>query len=89
MDNIKYKWSQSISQPADSEFTKSFAASVGIETPYSVVLNSETGNGWYIWIKIDYKELQTGIDRTSYIRSDAFFVDNEAPSFELDVNEIK
>jgi len=89
VNDIKYTWSQSVSQPADAEFTKSFAASVGIDTPYSVVLNSETGNGWYIWVKIDYKELQTGINRTSYIRSDAFFIDNEAPSFELDVNEIK
>ncbi len=89
INDIKYTWSQSVSQPADGDFSRSFAASVGNETPYSVSLNSETGNGWYLWIKIDYKELQTGLDRTTYIRSEAFFVDNEAPTFELDVNEIR
>ena len=86
--SAEYTWSESISQPADSEFTNVFSG-VTSGASYDVVpLDSETGNGWYLWIKYTYTEVETGLSRTEYIKSEPFFIDNIAPTADLEVNGI-
>ncbi len=76
----KYVWTQSIAKPNDSEFTSD------ISDRQTVGLNGKTGNNWYLWIKVNYTD--DGENRTEYFKSEPFFVDNEPPTFTMEVDEI-
>ena len=66
---LRYVWTQSTSQPIDSEFNNMY-------TNNSVVSNStDTGNNWYLWVVA--KDLQ---GNTTYKRTDAFYLDNTPPT---------
>lgn len=66
---LRYVWTQSTSQPIDSEFADMY-------TNESVVSNStETGNNWYLWVVA--KDLQ---GNTTYARTEAFYLDNTPPT---------
>lgn len=66
---LRYVWTQSTSQPIDSEFN-------GIYENNSVVSNSkDTGNNWYLWVVA--KDLQ---GNTTYKRTEAFYLDNKLPT---------
>ena len=83
-------WSESISSPDDSEFTTDVTtgettrngSTVKIKKPMD--LEGKTGNGWYLWVKVEY--FDDGELRTKYEKSEAFFIDNTAPTFELEVS---
>jgi len=93
LNSATYVWTESVSQPADTDFTEVFlgvnpGSHVSVEITEGPT-GTRTGNGWYLWLKLDYKEINTGMDRTKYIRSEAFFLDNQPPYGELEVNEVR
>lgn len=66
---LRYVWTQSTSQPIDSEFDSYY-------TNNSVVSNStDTGNNWYLWVVA--KDLQ---GNATYKRTEAFYLDNTPPT---------
>lgn len=78
--SAQYLWTQSFAQPDISEFSTS------ISDGESINLDGKTGNDWYVWVLIEYEE--NGVNKTAYFRSEPFYVDNEAPTADLDVEEI-
>lgn len=79
--STKYLWTDLAEEPASITIDKNFSNEATVE------LSDETGNSWYIWVLITYTE--DGIEKQYLQRSNAFYIDNTAPSGELDVNEIK
>ena len=89
VDKVSYCWSESYSQPSESKFTQSIGS---VTNNYSeeISLADETGNSWYLWVKVDYKEtVNNTVSQTKYFRSEAFFLDNIPPTAEWKVDEIK
>ena len=84
-DSVRYMWSQSINEPDESEYNETFSA-VADGVSYVVNLNNETGNGWFLWVLMKYDDV--GIERTKAFRSNAFFIDNIAPTATFSVDEI-
>lgn len=76
----KYLWTQSYTEPADSEFVLS------VSDGQNLTLNGKTGNDWYLWIYVSYKE--NGVDKVYKVKSNPFYIDNTPPSAILDVEEI-
>jgi hypothetical protein len=74
-----YTWSQSVTQPADSEFSETVPSTL-------IELDGKTGNNWYIWVKVEYDD--DGIEKVGYFRSEPFFVDNTPPTFSLETDDI-
>ena len=68
-DSLKYVWTQSTSEPADSAFSKSFT------NDGSIAISIGTGNNWYLWIWA--KDIAGNSIKT---KSNAFYLDNTAPS---------
>jgi len=81
---IRYLWSQSYTEPTESEFNGTNSGTYVSNT--LLTLSNVTGNDWYLWLKVTYQE--NGTQRTSYFRSNPFFLDNVKPSAILDVDEI-
>lgn len=77
----KYLWSQSYSEPANSDFINAISDNQEVE------LLSKTGNDWYLWIFVSYEE--NGVEKTYKVRSEPFYVDNIAPTGELKTESIK
>ena len=89
VSSVSYVWSESVSQPAESLFTNSLSMYNG-GAGQMCSLGDETGNGWYLWVKITYTEsVNSSVVQTKYVRSDAFFVDNIAPTATFTIDEIK
>jgi len=80
MSSSKYLWSQSYTEPKASEFSQT------ISDGQSINLQGKTGNDWYVWVYISYKE--DGIEKTYITRSNPFYIDNTPPSAELEVEEL-
>ena len=89
-----YVWTDSSSHPTDAKFLTGgtltttgdpdaegnvIVRTSGVDSPPNL-----TGNGWYLWIKIQYED--DGETRVKYEKSDSFFLDNTAPTFELEVS---
>lgn len=79
--SVMYQWSQSISEPTVESFT--FA----VNNHETVKLIDETGNNWYLWVKVEYTD--DGNPRTKYFRSNPFFIDNTSPTATMTVDEIR
>jgi Tfp pilus assembly protein PilE len=77
----KYKWVQGSVQPSKEDFEDD------VENDQLVSKNDVTGNNWYLWVMVEYKD--DGKDRVGFYKSEAFYIDNEEPTFDLDVDEIK
>ncbi len=89
-----YVWSESASHPSDTEFAGGgtlltsgvpdsngdvIVRTTGVDSPPNL-----TGNGWYLWVRIEFKDdTQT---KVKYEKSGSFFLDNTAPTFELEVS---
>ena len=80
INSTKYLWSQSYTAPAETNFTQS------ISDGQTVNLTGKTGNDWYLWIYVSYKE--NGVDKTYITKSEPFYIDNTAPTANLEVEEI-
>ena len=90
----RYVWTDDASHPSDDDFANGGALSTvgtadsdgnvivrtsGVDSPPNL-----TGNGWYLWVKIEYED--DGEARVKYEKSGSFFLDNTAPTFELEVS---
>lgn len=84
--SAKYLWSESVSAPSSDAFNDTTYGGVlsTTERTEGIELVGETGNGWYLWVEVVYDD--DGITKTKYEKSNAFFVDNTEPTFELEVN---
>lgn len=80
ISSTKYLWSQSNAEPSDSEFVNS------LYNGQEVVLKEKTGNDWYLWVYITYKE--NGVEKSHKYRSEPFYLDNSAPTGKLVVESI-
>ncbi len=78
--SMKYLWSQSYTEPSDSEFINTVYDGAELE------LKEKTGNDWYLWIYIAYEE--NGVSKTYKVRSESFYLDNTAPTGSLEVESI-
>lgn len=78
--STKYLWSQSYTAPDKSEFVESLIDGQTIE------ISDDTGNDWYLWVEVMYKE--NGIDKTYYAKSEPFYIDNEAPTADVELENI-
>ena len=93
--SASYVWTESDSHPSDSDFPLNSGISLdnrtvdangnitirqtGIESPQNV-----TGNNWFLWVKVEY--LDDDEPRIKYEKSEAFFIDNTIPTFDLEVS---
>ena len=93
--SASYVWTESDSHPMDSDFPLDSGISLdnrttdangnitirqtGIESPQNV-----TGNNWYLWVKVEY--MDDNEPRIKYEKSEAFFIDNTIPTFDLEVS---
>jgi Tfp pilus assembly protein PilE len=89
--SAKYRWSQEITEPPEDKFEHAFDVTSGTPsgpetTEISLTLDGETGNGWYLWILIRYKDV--GVERKKAFRSEAFYIDNIPPSAIFNVEDI-
>ena len=80
INSMKYLWTQSYTEPVDSEFISN------VYDGQTLNLDGKTGNDWYAWIYISYKE--NGIDKVYKVRSNPFYIDNIPPSAKLEDEEI-
>lgn len=78
--NVKYKWSRSYTEPAIGAFTDVLIEGAEISK------SGDTGNDWYLWVYIPYKE--NGMQKTYISRSNPFYLDNTLPTGVLDVEEV-
>lgn len=76
----KYLWSQSYTEPKATDFSNA------ISDGQSINLSGKTGNDWYAWVYITYKE--DGVEKSYITKSNPFYIDNTPPTAELDVEEI-
>lgn len=79
--SMKYLWSQNYTEPSKSEF-----GSNTLVDGQTVSLDGKTGNDWYLWVYVEYKE--NGREKTDIIRSEPFYIDNTPPTGTLEVEEI-
>ena len=90
--SVRYLWTEEFREPDVSEYDHTFSgvASGGssgpVTTNCSATLDSETGNDWYLWVRIEYDDL--GVTRSKSFRSEPFYIDNIAPSAIFEVDEI-
>ncbi len=82
LESAKYVWSQSYLEPDAASFESAQVLTNGQE----VTLKEKTGNNWYLWVRIDYRV--NGTLKHFTTRSEAFAVDNLAPTGSLEVEEI-
>lgn len=87
VQEAKYVWSQSYTEPTDSDFASSYAGSVTLGGETDVEIDSVTGNDWYLWIRVKYTE-NDGREKVYTTRSRAFCLDNENPTGTLEVEDI-
>lgn len=78
--STKYLWTRSYSEPETSEFVNSIADGQVVD------LDGKTGNDWYVWVLVEYKE--NNVDKVYKVRSEPFYIDNTAPTAELQVEEV-
>lgn len=83
----KYMWSEEVNEPGIGDYLNAPLFN-GVSNGFSqtVTLDTETGNGWFIWVLVEYDD--AGVTRTKQFRSEAFYIDNTPPSAVLEVNEI-
>ena len=84
---VRYLWSESITEPAESEYLNDITLIINSDGRLSLDLLDKTGNGWYLWVLIKYADLEG--EHTSSYRSEAFYIDNAQPSASFDVDEIR
>ena len=89
--SAKYMWTEEITEPPEGKFEHAFDVASGTSsgpetTETSFTLERETGNGWYLWILIRYKDV--GVERKKAFRSEAFYIDNIPPSAIFNVEDI-
>ena len=73
--SLKYLWNQSTTKPSESSFTASFTSG------NTITKNTGTGNNWYLWILAKDKA-----GNTTIVRSNAFYIDNTAPTITANNN---
>ena len=73
--SLKYLWNQSTTKPSESSFTSSFTSG------NTITKNTGTGNNWYLWILAKDKA-----GNTTIVRSNAFYIDNTAPTITANNN---
>lgn len=78
--SMKYLWSRSYTEPSETEFVDD------ITNGQPVKIENVTGNDWYLWIYVKYKE--NNQEKTYITKSNPFYLDNEAPTGTLDVEEV-
>lgn len=78
---MRYLWSQSYTEPNESEF-----GSNSLTDGQTLSLNGKTGNDWYLWVLVEYKE--NGREKTYITKSNPFYIDNTPPTGTLEVEEI-
>ena len=86
---IRYMWSEEINEPSESAFvgeTISTSEAMDGVTINLAPLQDKTGNGWFLWVLVKYTDV--GVERTKMFRSNAFFIDNTAPTATFSVDEI-
>jgi hypothetical protein len=95
IESAIYGWSKSASQPFDTgdyvgggtlstSGTSDGSGKILVRTNGIITPPNLTGNGWYLWVKVEYKD--DGQNRVKYQNSGSFFLDNTAPTFDLDVS---
>ncbi len=90
--SVKYMWSEEVNEPDVTSYTDTFAGvSSGTSSGpaisnYTLELKNETGNGWFVWVLVEYDDV--GVRRTRAFRSEPFYIDNIAPSAVFEVDEI-
>lgn len=67
--SLKYQWTQSTSAPSESSFSTSFTSGS------TLTKSSGSGNNWYLWILA-----KDNVGNKTIKRSNAFYLDNTAPS---------
>lgn len=78
--SMKYLWSRSYTEPSETQFVDD------ITNGQTVKIENVTGNDWYLWIYVKYKE--NGQEKTYITKSNPFYLDNTAPTGTLDVEEV-
>lgn len=86
IEEANYVWSQSYTTPSDSEFSSAYGGIVNDSGTTVLELKSETGNDWYLWIRIKYTE--NGREKVHITKSRAFALDNEEPTATLELEGI-
>ena len=66
--SLKYVWTQSTTPPNVTNFVDSFTSGD------TITLDKVTGNNWYLWVIA-----QDTLGNMTFTRSEAFYLDNEAP----------
>ena len=84
---VSYLWSKEVNEPNGAVFDSAPTISGIVNgSTQTTELQDETGNGWFLWVRVDYDDV--GIRRTKTFRSDAFFIDNIKPTADFSVDEI-
>lgn len=81
--SMKYLWSTSYTEPSESEFDIN---GTNLSSGESILLKDMTGNDWYLWVFVKYKENNN--EKKYITKSNPFYIDNTAPTGTLDVEEI-
>ena len=78
---MKYLWSQSYTEPIVDDFENV------LTDGQTISLSNETGNDWYLWVCVKYKENER--EKTYITKSEPFYIDNTPPTGVLEVENVE
>ena len=84
--SMKGLWSRSYTEPSEDDFNDPNKESISISNGQTVEFKDVTGNDWYLWVLVKYKE--NNQEKTYITKSNPFYFDNTAPTGTLDVEEV-